>query len=638
MPSVEQEVKAFKASGERSLNELKRVLTEEKEVEEKTRDRLSEIAEALRDQFKAEASDDDMVVVKETVRVGEGEDAKEYTRFRGLTDEEKMDRRFERGEQTLSDILMSGEMMRNLKNWRDARTWVDPEDDSLTAKLIRHMLGDNSKNIEKTTEKIEGREKILREVKEYEKREKERDEHEKESRSESNSSESETESDEYESEHESETSNERILGSEGVLASILSDKDDEEEFEESATEKENKSEELSLFNKQNAILKGIFDNTVKLVDSMNKLQILHEKIYGKLDEDDDEDSKEGGILDLFGLSKKGRIKRKGKVIIGKTAKAGSAILKKGAGVLGKVGGAGASVLGSIFRGSGEIGEKAATSSIAAKTIEGMKNGGSALLKGGSKVGGLVLGGAKGALRGLPIIGTALAGGLGAMDYANAVEEIDRKVADGEITKEEGERLKAEAAGSAVGSTTGAGIGATIGGAIGLLTPIPGGAMIGSAVGSMIGGAAGDWIGTEAAGTMVSKAGTKESKPKTETPKQQPVTPRVGESAAPMVSYPDHVETDDSWIGTEAAGTLVPEPVTDSRDIGVRQRSDGAMLNGYAESIRQNESEMMREMKVNVVNNSVQNITNSGQTNHSPMYSRNIDPSYIRTIDERYGIA
>lgn len=631
MPSVEQEVKEFKASGERSLNDLKQVLSEEKEVEEKTRDRLSEIAEALRDQFKAEESDDDMVVVKETVRVGEGDDAQEYTRFRGLTNEEKMDRRFERGEQTLSDILMSGEAMRNLKNWRDARTWVDPEDDSMTAKLIRHLLGDNSGNIEKTTERIEGREKILESVKEYEKREKEKAERESESSSES-SSESETEESDREAFHDSESSNERITGS-GALASVLSEPNDDEEYGESATEKENKTEELSLFNKQNAILKGIFDNTVKLVDSMNKLQILHEKILGELGDDDDEDSKEGGILDLFGLSKKGRVKRGGKI-----RKAGSSILKKGAGVLGKAGSAGTSVMGSIFHGSEKIGEKAATSNIAAKTIESMKSGGAAILKGGSKVGGLVLGGAKGVLRGVPIIGTALAAGLGAMDYVQAAEDIDARVASGEITKEEGERLKTEARGSVAGSTAGAGVGSAIGGAIGLLTPIPGGTLIGSTVGSVIGGAVGDWIGTEAAGSLAKPKSEAKNRSKSNEPKPQPVQ-RVGESAPPIVQHPDY-DSGDSWIGTEAAGSpaSVPEPVTDSRDIGIRQRSDGSALSGYAETIRRNESELMREMKVNVVNNSVQNVTNAGGSTRSPMYSRNIDPSYIRTVDERYGIA
>ena len=51
MATVEQDIQNFQASGERNLAELKRVLSEEKKVEEKTQDRLSELANILRKQY-----------------------------------------------------------------------------------------------------------------------------------------------------------------------------------------------------------------------------------------------------------------------------------------------------------------------------------------------------------------------------------------------------------------------------------------------------------------------------------------------------------------------------------------------------------------------------------------------------------
>ena len=79
MATVEQDIKNFQASGERSLSELKHILSEEKKVEEKTQDRLSELANILRKQY-SDKPDDDMIVVKETITVGKGEDQQEYTR------------------------------------------------------------------------------------------------------------------------------------------------------------------------------------------------------------------------------------------------------------------------------------------------------------------------------------------------------------------------------------------------------------------------------------------------------------------------------------------------------------------------------------------------------------------------------
>ena len=168
MATVEQDIQNFQASGERNLAELKRILSEEKKVEEKTQDRLSELANILRKQY-SDKPDDDLIVVKETVTVGKGEDQQEYTRYRGMTTDEKLQRRKERGEASLLDIWQMGELPTAMRNWRDASNWVKDSDNSVMANMVRHILGDNSKNIEKRTERIEGRENIELEIQSLEK-------------------------------------------------------------------------------------------------------------------------------------------------------------------------------------------------------------------------------------------------------------------------------------------------------------------------------------------------------------------------------------------------------------------------------------------------------------------------------------
>lgn len=381
MATVKQDIEKFQESGERNLEKLKRIISEEKAVAEKTQSRLSELASILREQF-SDTPDEDMVVVKETITIRDGEGEREVTRLRGMNTDEKIQRRKERGEQNLKDIFNSSELISGFRNWKNANTWVRDSDDSVTANLIRKVLGDNSKYIEKRTERIEERESIEREINRLE------------SLSETLSSQiSDNISDkitnnlskELSDKVVSETTNsinnntntnnnsisnsstdnignrfnntnssvntsitntdnrsigdsERELVSEissqlpankevvSSISEILSNTNADKESNtfESATEKENKNEELSLFNKQNAILKGIFDNTVKLIDATNKLQILKDANASKTESDSD-----GSVVeDLISLASEGKVFKQGKRIFRNVLTKGKAALGK----------------------------------------------------------------------------------------------------------------------------------------------------------------------------------------------------------------------------------------------------------------------------------------------------------------------
>lgn len=642
MATVEQDIQNFQASGERNLAELKRVLSEEKKVEEKTQDRLSELANILRKQY-SDKPDDDLIVIKETITRGKGEDQQEYTRYRGMTTDEKLQRRKERGEATLLDIWQMGELPTAMRNWRDARNWVKDSDNSTMANMVRHFLGDNSKNIEKRTERIEGRERIEREIerientstselerlvesdkeitnalKEFEKEfrdastsdtRKEVVENNKTSETISTNKEVTNSIDKVgkevvESDKETFDSNERVVNNTvSLLSDIISSNNMDKEAivkGESASDKENKAEELSLFNKQNAILKGIYDNTIRLLDSTNKLQILKEQTPSPQDN--------GGILDnivdLVDLASNGKVFVKGKSIAGKVLKKGKDILGRGISTVAK----GASKVGStvgkvrnnisntniknvgdsivnkvgstinkvgdtvtktnlkniggsvvnkfgnvvsnttpqlknsfstIFEGAKNIAQKASTSNIATNTINAMKTNTENLLKmgatytspikegastliqkvgnisvpapiskgletvaeGASKVGSTVGKGigtvaktaSKFGTKGIPIVGTLVGGAMNALEYSAEADAIDKRVASGEITKEEGERQKSKARGEATGATAGSTAGTAIGGAIGALGG-PIGIAIGSTLGGLIGEGIGGWLG------------------------------------------------------------------------------------------------------------------------------------------------
>ena len=331
MATVEQDIQNFQASGERNLAELKRVLSEEKKVEEKTQDRLSELANILRKQY-SDKPDDDLIVIKETITTGKGKDRQEYTRYRGMTTDEKLQRRKERGEQTLLDIWQMGELPKAMRNWRDASNWVKDSDNGVLANMVRHILGDNSKNIEKRTERIEGRENIELEIQSLEKQQEIEENFLKEFESLQKEALSEVENLSSTPEkglERNDNSNEKVVDNTvSLLSDIISSNNMDKEAivkGESASDKENKAEELSLFNKQNAILKGIYDNTVRLLDSTNKLQILKEQTPSPQDN--------GGILDnivdLVDLASNGKVFVKGKSIAGKVLKRGKDILGKG---------------------------------------------------------------------------------------------------------------------------------------------------------------------------------------------------------------------------------------------------------------------------------------------------------------------
>ena len=556
MATVEQDIKNFQASGERSLSELKHILSEEKKVEEKTQDRLSELANLLRRQY-TDKPDDDLIVVKETITVGKGEDQQEYTRYRGMTTDEKLQRRKERGEESILDILKMGELPTALRNWRDASNWVKDSDNGVVANIVRHFLGDNSKNIEKRTERIEGRENIELEIQFLEKLK----EIEKSSEGENLSSTPEK------GLERNDISNERVVDNTvSLLSDIISSNNMDKEAivkGESASDKENKTEELSLFNKQNAILQGIYDNTVRLLDSTNKLQILKETAPTKTQET----TEDGSIIEnLLDLASKGKVFKKGKSIADKVLKKGKDIVGKGidtvakgaskvGSTVGKIGDTvsntnlkniGGSVVNkfgnvvsntapqlknsfsTIFEGAKNIAQKASTSNIATNTINAMKTNTENLLKMGatytspikegastliqkvgnvsvptpiSKVGstfGKAIGtvaktATKQGTKGIPFVGALVSGAMNALEYSSEADAIDKKVASGEITKEEGERKKKKARGEATGATVGATAGTAIGSALGAIGGFPGIA-IGSTIGGFIGEGIGGWLG------------------------------------------------------------------------------------------------------------------------------------------------
>ena len=517
MATVKQDFEKFQESGERNLEKLKRIISEEKAVEEKTQSRLSELANILREQF-SERPDEDMVVVKETITIRDGEDVRESTRLRGMTKDEKLQRRKEQGNLSIMDIFQMGELPTALRNWRDASNLVRDDDESVTANLIRKVLGDNSKYIEKRTERIVGRERIEREIDRLE------------SLSETQSNQiSNNNSDKITNNLSKElpTSNKEVVSS---ISEILSNThaDRESNTVESATDKENKSEELSLFNKQNAILKGIFDNTVKLIDATNKLQILKDANASQSDSD-------GSVVeDLISLVAEGKVFKQGKKIFGN-------ILTKGKTALGKtvetaktigskvnaskvgdtlrnsriVNQAGSVIsnttnkvgdkitdisprvkntFASIFEDAKTIGNKAATSNIAKNTVNVMKQGTETIINTAGKVGGQAIKmGAKLGTKNIPILGTVISGGINAAEYAENAKAIDEMVERGEITKEEAEARKSKAKGEATGATVGGGIGSTIGLGLGAIAG-PIGMAVGSTLGGIIGEGIGGWLG------------------------------------------------------------------------------------------------------------------------------------------------
>ena len=114
----------------------------------------------------------------------------------------------------------------------------------------------------------------------------------------------------------------------------------------------------------------------------------------------------------------------------------------------------------------------------AKATSAAKNAGSKVVSTAAKVG----------AKGVPILGTALAVGEGAMDVYDAEQDMENL----EVTAEEAQIAKGEGVGKAAGTLAGAATGA----AVGSVVPV-----VGTIVGGIVGGALGYFAGGEAGGAL-----------------------------------------------------------------------------------------------------------------------------------------
>lgn len=121
--------------------------------------------------------------------------------------------------------------------------------------------------------------------------------------------------------------------------------------------------------------------------------------------------------------------------------------------------------------------------------------GKGMTGGGRGTGGAVKGTAKAlgkqALRGVPVIGTALGVGMSVMDGVSDYNAADEKLKAGEITQNQATTEKSEAVGKAAGGAGGAVAGALAGAAMGSVVPV-----IGTAIGGVLGAAVGYFAGSE----------------------------------------------------------------------------------------------------------------------------------------------
>ena len=131
----------------------------------------------------------------------------------------------------------------------------------------------------------------------------------------------------------------------------------------------------------------------------------------------------------------------------------------------------------------------AAKSVGSKAVDTAKSVGSKAVSTGSSVAKGVGGGlAKVGAKGIPILGTALAVGEGALDVYNAEQDMENL----EISAEEAQIAKGEGIGTAAGTLAGAAAGAAIGSVVPVVGTIIGG-IVGGALGYFAGGAAGEAI-------------------------------------------------------------------------------------------------------------------------------------------------
>lgn len=466
---IEKELREAIEAEDRSKTELRELLSEEKEIAEGTRDRLTEICDTLRSQYTDNKSGQ-LSVVKETYHV---EGMEDVVRYRAPTEQEAREDRIKRGETTLKDAFLNNDFIKGITEAGRASSWVRDEDQGVTATLIRTLLGDRkNQNISKETEYIRGRENIANSL---------GDSQEKQTK--------------------------EIVGAiEDLKDSIPTN---EEKDVLSAQEKEDKAEELNLFQKQNRLLQGILDNTKGLIKGTNGLQAVKDSMNATAGS-----SLLDNVFDLYAMKKGGDLLKripetfkKGKTKIGspkvgdiiqKSKTTGGTVLKRAGETLSK----GKSTIAGIFDKGKTIAEKAVTSNASKNVINTLKNGTqTAITKGGEFM-------AKNGATKIPLIGGLIAGGINAYSYSNTAEELEEKVKKGEITKTEAENQKTVAKGSAIGSTIGTVAGSALG-ALGGPIGVAVGATVGEFLGDKIGGFIGGWFKDE------------EPKPKEEAEKKEP---------------------------------------------------------------------------------------------------------------------
>lgn len=497
---IEKELREAIEAEDRSKTELRELLKEEKEIAEGTRDRLTEICDTLRSQYTDNKSGQ-LSVVKETYHV---EGMEDVVRYRAPTEQESREDRIKRGETTLKDAFLNNNFIKGITEAGKASSWVRDEDQGMIATLIRTILGERkTKGVNKETEYIRGRENIANELSESQ-----------------------------------EKQTKEIVGAIEDLKDSIPTNVEKDVL--SAQEKEDKAEELNLFQKQNRLLQGILDNTKGLIKGTNGLQAVKDSMNATASS-----SLLDNVFDLYAMKKGGDLlkripeslmkrkptlkvpnvgdviqkskttgatvlKRAGETIADtktaimnkssgaiNTAKsaiskggealqhAKSTVMEKGGEILSK----GKSTFAGIFDKGKTIAEKAVTSNASKNVINTLKNGTqTAITKGGEFM-------AKNGATKIPIIGGLIAGGINAYSYSNTADELEEKVKSGEITKTEAENQKTIAKGSAIGSTIGTVAGSAIG-ALGGPIGVAVGATVGEFLGDKIGGFIGGWFKDE----------------------------------------------------------------------------------------------------------------------------------------------
>lgn len=284
---IEKELREAIEAEDRSKTELRELLKEEKEIADGTRDRLTEICDTLRSQYTDNKSGQ-LSVVKETYHV---EGMEDVVRYRAPTEQESREDRIKRGETTLKDAFLNNNFIKGITEAGKASSWVRDEDQGMTATLIRTLLGDRkNQNISKETEYIRGRENIANSL---------GDSQEKQTK--------------------------EIVGAiEDLKDSIPTN---EEKDVLSAQEKEDKAEELNLFQKQNRLLQGILDNTKGLIKGTNGLQAVKDSMNATAGS-----SLLDNVFDLYAMKKGGDLLKR----IPETFKKGKTkIMEKGGEILSK---------------------------------------------------------------------------------------------------------------------------------------------------------------------------------------------------------------------------------------------------------------------------------------------------------------